>query len=153
MAIGTDAAIEFFGTQTDLDSTSGTVADAAFSVAGDLTTFTQTSAQDVPQASVILEATFSVAPDANSSVALFAQLIDIEGTNDAPVPTANYQSVFLGSFPVKDVTSIERYPIIISLPNNNATQIYQFFIQNNAGQTISAGWTIFITPKTIGPKA
>jgi len=151
MTIGTDSAIEFFGAQTSLDSTSGSVSNDTFSVAGDLSTFT--NSDDAPQASVVLEATLSVAPDANSSVAFFAQMIDIQSTNDQLVPTANFQQVFLGSFPVKDVTTAQFIPIIISLPNNATSQIYQFFIQNNTGQTISAGWDIHITPKTIGPHA
>jgi len=149
MAIGTDASIDFFGTQDSLDSTSGSVADGAFSVAGDLSTWTNDD--DAFTGSFVLEATFSVAPDANSAVALYAQLLDIQGTNDAPVPTANFQHVFIESIPVKDVTSNEFYPIIVDLPNNNASQIYQFFILNNSGQTMSAGWDLHPTPKAPGP--
>lgn len=151
MAIGTDSAIEFFGTQDSLDSSSAAVTSTSFSVAGDLIDWTNDD--DAPQASVVLEATFPVAPDANSSVALFGRLADIQSTNDQDDPTANYQHVFLGSFPVKDVTSAQFIPIVISLPNNATSQIYRFFIQNNAGQTISAGWDIHVTPKAIGPHA
>lgn len=151
MAIGTDAAIEFFGTQDSLDDTSGTVADGAFSVAGDLLAWTNDD--DAPTASVVLEATIAVTPDTNSSVSLFAQLLNIQSTNDQLVPTANFQHVFLGSFPIKDVTAAQFIPIVIDLPNNATSQIYQFFIRNNSGQTISAAWDIHITPKAIGPHA
>jgi hypothetical protein len=78
MAIGADSAVDFFGTQDSLDSSSASVADAAFSVVGDLIAWVNDD--DAPQASVVLEATFSVAPDANSSVALFAQLNDVQST-------------------------------------------------------------------------
>lgn len=151
MAIDTDSAIEFFGTPVSLDSSSASVASAAFSIAGDLNDFTNTD--DAPQASVVLEATFSVAPDVNSSVALFGRLDNIQGGNDQDDPSANYQHVFLGRFLVKNITSNQFIPIIISLPNNASSQIYRFFIQNNAGQAISAGWDIHITTKTIGPHA
>ena len=40
MAIGTNSAIDFFGTQDDLDSTSALVASNAFSIASDLVTWT-----------------------------------------------------------------------------------------------------------------
>ena len=151
MAIGTGAAIDFFNTQSDLDSTSGSVTNGALSVAGDLNTFT--NSLDAREASFILESTFIVTPTVGSSVILIAQLLDIEGTNDASVPTANYLQIPLGAFQVKNVTTIQRIPLIVSLPNNNSGQIYQFFIQNNAGQTMSAGWTIFETAKAVGSKA
>ena len=151
MAIAADSAVDFFGTQDSLDSTSASVADAAFSVVGDLVAWVNDD--DAPQASVVLEATFSVAPDANSSVALFAQLNNVQSTNDQLAPTANYQHTYLGSFPVKDVTTAQFVTIPISLPNNGTSQSYNFFIQNNTGQTASAGWDIHITPKTIGPHA
>jgi len=151
MAIGTDSAVEVFGTQDSLDDTSGSVADAAFSAASDLLTWTNDD--DAVSASVVLEATFGSSPDANSSVTLFAQMIDIQSTSDQLVPTANFQHVFIGTFPVKDVTSAQFIPVTVGLPNNATSQIYQFFIQNNAGQTISAGWDIHITPTAIGPHA
>lgn len=151
MAITTDAGVDFFGTQDSLDNTSASVASAAFSVVGDLVAWTNDD--DAKTASVVLEATFSVAPDANSSVALFGQLNNIQSTNDQLAPTANFQHVYLGSFPVKDVTTAQFIPIVISLPNNNTSQEYNFFIQNNAGQTISSGWDIHITPKATGPHA
>ncbi len=152
MAIDTDAAIEFFGTQDSLDDTSGSVAADTFSAASDLLAWTNDD--DALQASVVLEANFSVGPDDNSSVALFAQVLNVQSTNDPLVPTATYQDKYLGSFPVKNTTG-NRFsnPQMISLPNNITSQIYQFFIQNNAGQTISAGWDIHITPKAIGPHA
>lgn len=56
MAISTDAAVEFFGTQDTVTSSSSSVADNAFSVAGDITTWTNDD--DAPMASIVLEATF-----------------------------------------------------------------------------------------------
>ena len=151
MTIGTDDAIDKFGTQDPLDDTSASVADDTFSVVGDLVAWVNDD--DAGAASAVLECTFSVAPDANSSVALFAQLNDLVSTSDQLAPTANFQHVYLTSFPVKDVTSAQFIPQVISLPNNITSQSYNFFIQNNAGQTISAGWDLHITPKSIGPHA
>ena len=151
MAIGTDSAIEFFGTQDTLGTSSSAVANAAFSVAGDLSTWVNDD--DAPQASVVLLANFSVAPTANSSINLFLRLLDVQSTNDQDVPDANFQHVYAGSFPLNNVTTAQYIPIVISLPNNITSQNYEFYVENQSGQSLPAGWDIFVTPKTIGPHA
>lgn len=151
MTISTDAAIEFFGTQDTLGTSSAAVADAAFSIAGDLSTWVNDD--DALVANVVLSVNYSVAPDANSSVALFLRPLDIQSTNDQEIPDANYQHSFVGSFPVNDVTTAQYSSIPISLPNTKTSQNYEFYIQNNTGQSIPAGWDIYVTPKAIGPHA
>jgi hypothetical protein len=152
MAIGTDAAVEFYGTQDDLDSTSAAVADDAFSVVGDLVQWTNDD--DAPYARVILESTFSTTPGVGSTVELFAQLIDIEGTNDTEIPTANHPHIPVAIFAIKDQTAIQRDVKTIKLPNVETSQVYQFWIRVNTGSpSASAGWTVFITPITEGPHA
>jgi len=151
MAISTDAAIEFFGTQDTLGTSSAAVADGAFSIASDLSTWTNDD--DAPQASVVLLANFSVAPDANSSINLYLRPLNIQSTNDQEIPDANFQHTYVGSFPVNDVTTAQYINIQISLPNNAASQNYEFYIENQTGQSLPAGWDIFVTPKTIGPHA
>jgi hypothetical protein len=151
MAIETAAAVEFFGTQTSLDATSGARAGAAFSVAGDLNAWANTD--NAPTASMVLEVTFASAPAANTSVALFARLNSVASATDQLDPSANYQHAYLGSFPVKDVTGAQFVTIPVSLPNNVTAQSYNFFIQNNTAVSMNAGWDLHVTPKTIGPKA
>lgn len=151
MSISTDAAIEFFGTQATVTGTTATVADGAFSVTGSIVLFTNTD--DAPQASVVAMLDWSAAPDANSSVNLYARLMDIDGGNDQDVPDANYQHGYLGSFPINDVTTNQYIAIDISLPNTVSSQVYEFYIENQTGQTIQANWTLKVTPKTIGPHA
>ena len=151
MAIGTDAAIEFFGTQDTLGTSSATVADDAFSIAGDLSTFTNDD--DAPMASVTALIDYSVAPDVNSAVNLYLRLLNVQSTNDADVPDANFQHFYVGSFPVNDVTTNQYITIDINFPNGKSSQEYEFYIENKTGQTIQAGWDIFVTPKTIGPHA
>ncbi len=151
MAISTDAAINFFGTQDTLGTSSATVADAAFSIAGDLSTWTNDD--DAPQASVTALIDYSVAPDANSVVNLYLRLLNTQSTNDQETPDANFQHTFVGSFPVNDVTTNQYITIDISLPNGQTSQQYEFYIENVTGQTIQAGWDLYVTPKTIGPHA
>lgn len=151
MAISTDALIEFFGTQDAVTSGSSAVTDGSFSVSGDITTWTNDD--DAPMAAVVLEATYSVAPGANSSVSLYARPMNIQSTNDQDAPDANFQHVYLGSFPLNDVTSAQYITLDVTLPNAKTSQEYEFYIENNGGQTLSAGWDLYVTPKTYGPHA
>ena len=151
MAITTDAAINFFGTQDTLGTTSATVADAAFSIAGDLSTWTNDD--DAPQASVTALIDYAVAPDVNSVVNLYLRPLNTQSTNDQEIPDANFTHTYVGSFPVNDVTTNQYITIDISLPNGQTSQQYEFYIENSTGQTIQAGWDIYVTPKTVGPHA
>ena len=149
MAIATGAAVEFFGTQDTLGTSSAAVANAAFSIAGDLSTWTNDD--DAVSASVTLLANFSVAPTANTSVNLYLRLLDVQSTNDGTVPDANFQHTYVGSFPLNDSTVAQYITIDIGLPNSVTSQQYEFYIENTSGQSLPAGWDIYVTPKAIGP--
>lgn len=151
MVISTDAAIEFFGTQDTLGTSSAAVADGAFSIASDLSTWTNDD--DAPQATVVLLANFSVAPTANTSVNLYLRPLNIQSTNDQEIPDGNFQHTFVGSFPLNDVTTAQYISISISLPNTVTSQQYEFYVENQSDQSLPADWDIFVTPKTIGPHA
>ena len=151
MAIATGAAVEFFGTQDTLGTSSAAVADAAFSIAGDLSTWTNDD--DAVSASVTLLANFSVAPTANTSVNLYLRLLDVQSTNDGTVPDANFQHTYVGSFPLNDSTVAQYITMDIGLPNSVTSQQYEFYVENQSGQSLPAGWDIYVTPKAIGPHA
>lgn len=151
MAIGTDSAIHFFGTQDTLGTSSAAVADDAFSIASDLSTWVNDD--DAPTASVTLLANFAVAPTANTTINLYLRLLNVQSTNDATVPDANFQHFFVGSFPLNDSTVAQYITIDIPLPNGLTSQNYEFYVENKSGQSLPLGWDIFVTPKTIGPHA
>ena len=151
MAIGTSSAVEFFGTQDTLGTSSAAVADGSFSIAGDLSTWTNDD--DAVMAAVILLANFSVAPDASSSINLYLRPLAIQSTNDQEVPDANFQHTYVGSFAVNDVTTAQYVTIEISLPNTKTSQGYEFYVENQTGQSLPAGWDIYVTPKAVGPAA
>ena len=151
MAIAADSAIHFFGTQDTLGTSSASVADTAFSIASDLSTWTNDD--DAPMASVTALIDFSVAPDASSYVNLYLRPLNTQSTNDGDVPDANFIHMFVGSFPMNDVTTNQYITLDISLPNYKTSSEYEFYIENATGQTIQAGWDIYVTPKTIGPHA
>ena len=87
MAIGSNNAIEYFGTQDTVITTDATVTDGSFSTSGQATTCTNDD--DARYAVAAFTGTYSTAPDANSSVSLVAKLNDIDSTNDAQEPDAN----------------------------------------------------------------
>lgn len=149
MAIGTDSAINFFGTQDTVTSSSAAVFNNAFSVVGDIVTWTNDD--DAPAANVVLEVTFASAPVAGTNVALYVAPQNIQSTNDQTAPNANFLHTFLGTFPVENVTSAQFISLDVALPNTKTSSEFNFYIQNNSGQTASAGWNLYVTPKTIGP--
>ena len=151
MAIAADSAIHFFGTQDTLGTSSATVADAAFSIAGDLSTWINDD--DAPMASVTALLDWAIAPNANSSVNLYLRPLNTISTNDGDVPDANFQHMYVGSFPINDVTTNQYITIDITLPNYKTSSEFEFYIENSTGQTIQASWDIYVTPKTIGPHA
>ena len=152
MTIGSNSLIDFFGTQDSLDNTSSAVTDGSFS-AGTSDLSAWTNDDDAPFASITLEGTYSVAPDAGSTVTLFARQMNVQSTNDNEAPDANLPHKILGYFPLNDVTSAQFITIQVKLPNNYSSQVYDFYIQNNAGQTLGAGWDLHVTPMTVGPHA
>lgn len=149
MAIGADSTIDFFGTQDTLGTTSADVLTTAFSVAGDLSTWTNDD--DAPKASVVLLADFTVAPAVGDVINLYIRLLNVQDTNDASVVDANYKYKWVGSFILDNVTTAQYITIEIDLPNNITSQQYEFYVENSTLQTLPAGWDIFVTPKTIGP--
>lgn len=153
MAIGTDAAIEFFGTQDTLGNTTSAVTDDSFSD-GTNDLIAWTNDDDAFYASAILTFTTATTGDAGSVVNLYARLVDIQSTNDAEAPDANFPHTYLGSFPHNNPSTAAQYAAIdIRLPNVDTSQVYHFYIENKTGQTISAGWDLYITPKAVGPHA
>lgn len=149
MTITTNAAIEFFGTQDTITGSGATVVNGAFGAAAT----TWTNDDDAAMASVILSASFTTAPTANTSVSLYLRPLNIQSTNGGDVPDANFGHVYVGSFPLNDVTTQQYIAIDIRLPNTQTSQQYDFYIENNGGQTIDSDWALYITPKTIGPHA
>ena len=156
MAIGADAAIEFWGTPDVLGNTTSAVTNASFSDGtNDLDTWT--NADDAPLAIFALEFTTATSGDAGSTIDLFAAPLNIgsAGTEDSEVPDANFGHIYLGSFPHNNPSTSAQTATFgkVGLPNVVTSQQYNFYIQNNTGQTISAGWELTVTPVTYGPHA
>ena len=155
MPIGTNAAVWFFGTEDTVDDGSTqAISNAAFSV--DVATWTNDD--DAPQASFVLMFQFPSGTITTGGIHLYARLLNTNGTTDAPVPSANYLSQYLGSFAtgVTQMAATTNYALElgpVDLPMMKTSQEYQFYLQNSCGVTMSAGWTLKITPMALGPHA
>jgi hypothetical protein len=156
MAIGTDALIEFFGTQDDLSNTTSAVSNDAFSDGtNDLSAWTNDD--DAPEAEFVFKGQFpSGTLDANPHFNLYARLIDIDGTDDTEVPDANNLANHICTFnwPVdQGATTDAVVKATGRLPNVETSQVYHFYLENKSGVSLSASWSLKVTPKTVGPHA
>ena len=153
MAIGTNAAVYFFGTEVNLS----TVATTAISTAASLDEWA--NSDDAPLVSFVLEVDdWSGAPTAGETVDLYVRLMDTTGAgNDEPVHDASYVPHYVGSF-VVDAADAAQYLAIgpTGLPTYETSQNYAFTIVNNTSVTMGTGdneWRIKVTPITYAPHA
>ncbi len=153
MAIGTDSAVRSYGTQDDLASASALVGVGNFSIASDLVTWTNDD--DAPEAAITLELTMDQAANNSSGCNMYFRALNVESTNDDAVPTAVYRHTPIAFFPVAPVPAltIQRSTLIVALPNYKTSSVWEVYIENQTGEIIEAGWTVFIRPITIGPHA
>lgn len=156
MAFSVNAMIDGFESQVSIDdgTTSSVAADGAFSVAADVSAFTNT--ENSPTCVMVLKCQFATQPTAGANINIYARKMDIDGTNDSPEPDANNLDQIIGRFVVDGTvaSATDAYLVTnwMTLPNHYSGQIYEFYIQNNADQAISASWTLKITQTTKEPK-
>ena len=154
MAIATGDAIWKFDTEDEISDSTSSVSNGDYSVAGDVDS-TWANTTNVVVASAVLKATFGTNPDANSTISLFARLMNVEGSNDMPVIDDNFSGIYLGAFTSPDLVTAAQYLTLTEhpLPSVSASQIIEFYIKNDCGQTLSSGWELWVTPKTYGGAA
>lgn len=158
MTISTNDAIRKFGTQTTVTAGGGTAAVSAtagtYSASSDAAAWTNTD--DVPLASFVLTMQYPSGTITTGGIALMARLLNIDSTTDNPSLTANWTGAPLGSFVTgTGMSATTNYALSIGpveLPTTKSGQEYEFYLVNNCGVQITAGWTLKITPCTDGPK-
>lgn len=139
-------AINVYGTQKTLEASGASTADATMTQADDAS-YNSTDSSDFPDGVFSLSCAFGTAPAANSVVYLYARPLNFDGTNDAIAPSANFRSKYIGTFLIANQTATQySYCVGRNLPKEA-----DYYIFNDTGQTISAGWTLKVTPLTIKP--
>jgi hypothetical protein len=140
--------INVWGTPKTLEANGGAIANNAITAADDANYDQVADGASYPDGEFVLACAYATAPTENSSLELYARELDISGTNDADAPEASsYRPRFICAFPVNNVGSgTVQYIKAIgrSLPKLAAYSIYNA----GTGQTVSAGWTLTVTPLT-----
>lgn len=143
-------AIVFQGTQKTLEASGAAIANNALAQADDASYGIVADGDSYPDARFVLTGTFSVAPTENTTLALYARPLNIDGTADADAPEVTRQTQYIGVFVVNNVTSAQS----LVCDAKNVPWEADYYIHNNGtGQTLGAGWKLLVTPCTIGPAA
>ena len=143
-------AIVKLGTTKTLEANGASIANTAMGQANDATYSITADGAGYPDADFVLNAAFGTAPTINTTLDLYAQELDIDGTSDAQVPTTTYRPRYIGSFVVNSVITAQS----LKLHAYDVPLVASYYLHNNAtGQTMSAGWSLKVTPRTIGPAA
>lgn len=150
MTIGTGDAIVKYGTQKTLEAGGASAANNTMVQADDATYVIASDGNNAPDAEFALAVAFSVAPTQNTTIDLYVAEQNIDGTNNGQAPTITYKQKYVGSFVVNNVTTTQYLRLLAyDVPPGGA-----YYLHNNGtGQTMSAGWTLKVTPRTIGPSA
>ncbi len=143
-------AVVKLGTQKTLEASGGAIANLTVVQADDADYSIVTDGAYYPDAEFVLTCTFSVLPVENSTLALYARSLDVDGTLDAEVPESTRPEKYIGYFSVNSVTSSQT----MVLRAQDVPTVASYYIHNvNTGQSVTAGWVLKVTPRTIGPAA
>lgn len=137
-----------FGTPKTLEANGGSIVNNALAQADDANYGVVADGANFPDARFVAAFTFGTAPTEGTVLALYARPLDIDGTNDAQVPEAARPTVYIGAFVVDNVTGTQYAEIIA----RDVPWLAAYYLHNNAtGQTVSAGWTLKVTPCSVAP--
>lgn len=154
MAIGSNSRVQFFGTRDSLDDGSTSAVSAgSYSVAGDMTAWTNDD--DAEKAIIDVALTFGTSPTAGGVVKFYLRRINLGGvaSYDEAVPDDDNQNCYVGSISVDNVTTQQEFAIEVDLLMTQTSQEYEFYLYNGTDQSLSSGWTADITPIAPGPHA
>ena len=136
--------IVVWGTTKTLEANGSAVGALSAPLANDASYSVVSDGGGYPDAEFMLSATWASAPSAGMAVQLFAVPLDIDGTNDAEANVSFGVGVLVGSFIVNNVTSTQ----YMRCAGTDLPKLANYYLYNTSGQTISAGWTLKVTPKS-----
>lgn len=138
------------GTPKTLEANGASIANNTLAQADDASYSVASDGAYYPDAKFVISVTFGTAPTEGTTLALYARPLNIDGTNNAEVPEITRPTVFIGTFSVNNVTTAQYAELIVQDVPWNAS----YYLHNNGtGQTLSAGWTLKVTPYTVAPAA
>lgn len=138
------------GSAKTLEASGASISAGAVAQADDANYVLSSDAANWPDAEFVLTCAFGTAPTEGRSVNLLARPLDIDSTNDAPVPEAARPTHYVGSFVVDNTTSTQYLNlqgiVAYDLPRNAA-----YYLHNGADQTLSSGWKLVALPRNVIP--
>lgn len=148
MPIGTNDSIVKRGTTKTLEANGALIGNNAMGAADDAVYDIAVDGGGAPDAEFVLGFTFGTAPTVNTTIDLYAYEQDIDGTTDEQAPTATYKPRYVTSFTVNAVTTVQSVKRFVK---DAPTKAFYSPYNNATGQSIAAGWTLKVTPRTLGP--
>lgn len=151
MAISTgDSVRKFSATTITLEASGAAIANNAIGQADDAGyALSATDHKDTDRALFVLTCSCAVAFNDMGSISIVVRPLNIDGTTDAPAPTATYPHRTVGVFAVKAQTASQTVECIAyDLPREG-----DVYLLVAAGQQMSAGWSLKMIPLAIGPAA
>lgn len=143
-------AIVKLGTQKTLEASGASIANNTLAQADDASYSIATDGAYYPDARFVLTGAFATAPTENTTLALYARPLNIDGTADTDAPEITRPVQYIGVFVVNNVTTSQS----LVCDAQDVPWEADYYIHNNgSGQTLSAGWKLLVTPRTIGPAA
>jgi hypothetical protein len=137
-------AIVVKGTQKTLEANGASAANLSVTQANDGTYGIVADGTNFPDAKFVLACQTAVAVAENSYVSLFARPLNVDGANSTEVPEAARPTVFIGTFILNNVAiNTNQYCELIA---RDVPWEAEYYIYNASAQTISAGWTLKVTP-------
>lgn len=93
---------------------------------------------------------FSTTPTAGAVVNLYERKIN-SGSNDAPVPDANYKNDYIGSFVVDVDASQQHLSTVAPIHVDGGKYSVEWLDGGTGTAAVTGGWTLDLTPITYGP--
>jgi hypothetical protein len=141
-----------YAASVGLETSGASVAAAAFSQAA-IANLSSSNHSNYPFCDFVLKTVgFSAAVGTGKTVNLYRQDLDIGGVavNDAPNPSASNKNLPVGSFVIPDgqASTGTVYFTLTDVPLN---QTQSFWIEDNLGVNMTAGWALTAVPKSYVP--
>lgn len=138
------------GTPKTLEANGSSITNNSVVQADDATYSISADGSNYPDAEFVLTGTFSVAPTEGAALSLYARPLDIDGTADTEVPEAARPTLLIGNFTVNNVTTSQSMILI----GQDVPRKADYYVHNNGtGQTLGTGWTLKVTPISLGAAA
>lgn len=142
------------GSQKTLEANGASTANDVVSEANDATYSVSSDGGGFPHALFVLRLQFATITSVqNKTVNLYARPLDIDGTSDSDAPEsgANFKGRFIGAFVINAQSANTNE--FVEIQAFDLPRVASYWIDNQTGQTISAGWTLKVTPFSYKPGA